>query len=70
MSENPKSTEELLSEISQKLDKIIGVLVIQNIEDVDEKIYALKKLGFNTIDIGLLVSKTGRIRDSSGWKRK
>lgn len=70
MSENTKSTEELLSEISQKLDKIIGVLVIQSIEDVDEKIYALKKLGFNTAEIGLLVSKKGRIRDSSGWKRK
>ncbi len=42
MSENPKSSEESLSEISQKLDKIIGILVIQNIEGVDEKIYALK----------------------------
>ena len=70
MSENLKSTEESLSEISQKLDKILGVLVIQNIEDVDDQIYALKKLGFNTIEIGLLVSKKGRIRDSSGWKRK
>ena len=70
MSENTKSTEELLSEISQKLDKIIGVLVIQSIEDVDEKIYALKKLGFNTVEIRLLVTKKGRIRDSSGWKRK
>ena len=71
MSKNSKSTEELLSEISQKLDAVIGVLAIQSIENIDDKIYTLKKLGFKSDEIGPLVGLKGTsVRDREGWKRK
>jgi len=68
--ENSKTELDLLNEINSKLDKLIGVLVIQSIEDQDDKIYALKGLGFKETEIGLFVVTKGRIRDREGWKRK
>lgn len=72
MSNNKKEkTEiELLEEINVKLDKLIGVLAIQSIEDPDDKIYALKGLGFKETEIELFIIIKGRIRDREGWKRK
>lgn len=43
MSQNPKSTEKLLSEISEKLTKILVVLATQG-NDVDAKIKILRSL--------------------------
>ena len=65
-----KTENELLEEINQKLDKLIGILAIQNIKDIDDKIYALKGLGYKETEIGLFVVVKGRIRDREGWKRK
>ena len=71
MSKSPKSTEELLTEISKKLDSLIGVLAIQSIEDIDDKIHTLKKLKFKSDEIGPLVGIKGTsVRDKKGWKRK
>jgi len=71
MSKNPKSTEELLSEISRKLDILIGVLAIQSISNIDDKIYTLKKSGFTSDEIGPLVGFKGTtVRDRKGWKQK
>ena len=67
MSENTKSTEELLSEISQKLDKIIGILAIQG-KDEDTQIRILKQLGFEAIEIGNILGVQGRLRDKKAWK--
>ncbi len=65
-----KSTEELLSEISSKLDKLMGITAIQNMENSNDKIHVLKQLGFKEPEIKLFVSIKGRIRDAEGWKRK
>ena len=65
-----KSEKELLEEISEKIDKLIAISVIQGIVDQNDKIYALKEFGFKEADVKLLVIIKGRIRDSEGWKRK
>ena len=67
MSSTPKSTEVLLSEISGKLDKIIGILAIQG-KDEDAQIRILKKLGFQAVEIEKLLGVSGRLRNKKGWK--
>ena len=67
VSENKKTTEELLEEISKKLDKIISILAIQG-KDEDTQIRILKKLGYNSIEIEKLLGISGRLRDKKGWK--
>ena len=64
-----KTTEELLKEIIEKLDKILGVLAIQNIKDVDSKIKILKNLGFSSGEIGPLLGLEN-VRVRKGWKGK
>jgi len=64
-----KTSEELLKEISEKLDKILGVLAIQNVKDVDSKIKMLKKLGFSSGEIGVLLGLEN-VRVRKGWKGK
>jgi len=57
--------------ICKKLDKITALLTIQEIEDKDDKIYALKKLNFLSSEVAVLVGMTDNgIRSSKGWKRK
>jgi len=62
-------TEELLKSIDKKLSKIIALLVVQNIQDKDAKIYALKKIGLTSDEISPLVN-IKNVRDTKGWKRK
>ncbi|KAG2476778.1 MAG: Poly (ADP-ribose) polymerase-1 [Nitrosopumilales archaeon] len=64
-----KSEKKLLEEISEKLDKILGVLAIQNVSDVDSKIKILKNLGFSSAEIGLLMGLKN-VRVHKGWKGK
>jgi len=64
-----KTSEELLKEISEKLDKILGVLAIQNVSDVDSKIKILKNLGFSSAEIGPLMGLKN-VRVHKGWKGK
>ena len=60
-----------ISEISKKLDKIVALLTIQNIENKEDKIYSLKKLGFASSEVSSLVGMTDNgVRSSKGWKRK
>ena len=57
--------------LCKKLDKITALMIIQNIEGKDDKIYALKKMGLTSSDIAPLVGMTeSGIRDNKGWKKK
>lgn len=60
---------EILKSIDEKLNKIIALLTIQNIQDKDDKIYALKKLGLTSDEISPVVN-IKNVRDTKGWKRK
>ena len=57
------------NEICKKLDKIFAILSVQNIEDKNNKIYILKKLGFKSDEINPLVG-IKNCRQMEGWKRK
>ncbi len=62
MSKKKKSVEELLEEISGKLDKLTGLLVIQG-KGEDQQIKILTSLGFNSKDVGnLLGIPSGTVR--------
>ena len=62
MSKKKKSVEELLEEISGKLDKLTGLLVIQGKEE-DQQIKILTSLGFNSKEAGnLLGIPAGTVR--------
>jgi hypothetical protein len=61
--------EKQFSEISKKLDKIYAIIAIQNIENKDDKIYTLKKLGFSGDEINPIVG-VKNCRQMEGWKRK
>jgi len=66
-----KSEKELLSDINKKLDKLIGILAIQNIKNIKDKIYLLKNLDFKSNEVAPLVGiKADAIRRREGWKRK
>ena len=67
VSKNKKTSEELLEEINEKLDKIIALLAIQG-KDENTQIQILKKLGFEAVEIGKLLGVTGRLRDKKVWK--
>ena len=54
MSKQKKTVEELLEEISGKIDKLITILVIQG-KDIDVQIKALKQLGYESSEIGIFV---------------
>ena len=57
--------------ICKKLDKIAALLTIQNINDKDGKIYALKKMGFTSVEVAPIIGITeSGVRDTKGWKRK
>jgi hypothetical protein len=55
--------------ICKKLDKITAVLASQAIQDKNDKIYALKKLGLSSDEVGPLVGVQNP-RQMKGWKRK
>lgn len=61
--------DEQFKEICNKLDKILAVMAIQNIEDVDDRIYTLKSLGFTSDQVGSFVG-IKNVRQYKGWKRK
>lgn len=63
-----QKTEDLLHEISEKLDKIMGVLAIQG-KDEDKQIEILKKLGFKSNLTGALLGlKESAVRNRKSWK--
>ncbi len=62
-----KSEKELLKEISEKLDKLIGILAIQG-KNKDEQIRILKKFGFPSNLTGILVGmKESAVRNRKSW---
>jgi len=57
--------------IREKLDKIIALLIIQNIQSKEDKIYTLKKLGFSSSEIAPIFGMAERgVRGNKGWKRE
>lgn len=65
-----KTTEELLEEISKKLDKLTGILAIEG-KDEDQKIKILTDLGFTSAEAGnLLGLPPGTIRRKNLEMRK
>lgn len=63
-----KTSEELLQEISEKLDKLMRILAIQG-KDIDTQIKILKKLGFTSEETGNLVGLTDMaVRKRESWK--
>lgn len=61
--------EETLKSIDKKLDKIIALLTVQNIQNKDDKIYSLKKFGLTSDEISPMVN-IKNVRDTKGWKKK
>ncbi len=61
MKKNNKSQEELLQEINKKLDRLIGILAIQNKENDNEKIKILTTLGFESNEIAKLLGLTPNV---------
>lgn len=55
---NEKTEKQLLQEISNKLDKIIAVLSISNIEDPKQKVPILKNLGFTIEETSMFTGLT------------
>jgi len=63
MSKNPKSSEILLSEINEKLNKILGLMVTQN-KPRPEQLKILDGLGFSSMEIGKLLGiSDGAVRN-------
>lgn len=56
-------------EICKRLDKILAVLIIQNLKDKNDQVYALKNLGLTSEDIAILVGVRNP-RQMEGWKRE
>jgi hypothetical protein len=66
-----KNEKELLQEISDKLDNMLILMKIQNIEDKDDKISLLKKMNLKSNEVAIIVNMTDNgVRSSKGWKRK
>ncbi|MCK4520956.1 MAG: hypothetical protein KAU20_00145 [Nanoarchaeota archaeon] len=57
------------NEICKRLDKIFAITAIQGINNKDDKIFALRQLGFGYKEIGPLVGMKD-IRKTVGWNRK
>jgi len=68
VSKKEKTEKDLLLEISLKLDKILGVLAIQNKKE-DIQIRILKNLGFSSSQAGAILGiNPSSLRDKKGWK--
>lgn len=55
--------------LCKKLDKITALLMIQKIENKQDQIHSLRKLGLTSEEVGEIVG-IKKIRDKEGWKRK
>jgi len=55
--------------LCKKLDRLTGIVAIQGIDDIDKKIYALKKLSMKSEEIERLLG-VPNVRKRKGWKKK
>jgi hypothetical protein len=51
-------TDELLSQINEKLDRIIGLMALQGVEDDAEKVLRLNALGLDHRTVAALTGTT------------
>jgi len=56
-------------EICKKLDRIFGIIAVQNVDSNDDKVYLLKKFGLSSPEIGPIIG-VQNVRQMEGWKRK
>ena len=69
MVKSSKSDNELLQEINQKLDQLIGVLAIQG-KSEDEQIRLLKALGLTSKQAGALLGiEDSALRHRKAWSK-
>ena len=61
--------DDQFKEICKRLDKIFGIIAVQNVENKDDKVYLLKNLGFISEEINPLIG-VKNVRQMEGWKRK
>jgi len=61
--------EKQVDKICKRLDTIIALLSCRTVEDKDDKVYAFKKAGMGSKEIGALVG-IKNVRCMEGWKRK
>lgn len=52
--DNPKTERQLLEDISEKLDRLIGIIAIQG-KTQEQQIAVLSGLGFSSATVGALV---------------
>ncbi len=52
------TSEELLAEISRKLDKVLGFMAIRGVEDTSEQIARLRSLGLDNHTIAAMTGMT------------
>jgi DNA-directed RNA polymerase specialized sigma24 family protein len=69
MAAKEKTERDILLEISEKLDRLIGILAVQG-KDRDEKISILVSLGFSNAEIGKLIGVPKGTVDSIRAKSK
>lgn len=55
--------------LCKKLDKILGILATQNIEDINKRISILKEIGLDSIEISQITGIKNP-RQMSGWNNK
>lgn len=61
--------DEHFDEISKKLDAVIALLSIQNLNDRDKKIQLMKSMEMTSKNIGLYLGlEESVVRKSKGWK--
>lgn len=69
MAAKEKTERDLLLEISEKLDRLIGILAVQN-KDRDDKVNILASLGFSNAEISKLIGVPKGTVDVIRAKRK
>ncbi|NQU98997.1 hypothetical protein HQ533_06055 [Candidatus Woesearchaeota archaeon] len=57
--------------LCKKIDKLSGIIISQNLDDRDKKVYVLKQSGLNSKEIGDFIGLAeSSVRTSKGWKKK
>ena len=62
-------TDDQFEEIKKRLAKIISILSVQGISDINKKIEILKKMGLSSYEIGDLLG-IANVRQMKGWTGK
>jgi len=75
--QDEKSEKEYLKEISEKMDKIIGIIAASSVKEPKDKVSLLKDLGFtieNTakitgLTIDVVKKERSKLKESKKWQK-